>query len=317
MSRIDAFKPKPKTINCILMDGGLGDHMASLVAIDYILKNYTWLRVLIWVPDYLLDFAKHVLPKNSVINNYSNMSRHYDNKKPTKTTAWDGITSPMKIHCLDYAFLKLCDENPSVDQKNYLQINPSKILINKFYVPDKYVVITTGYTAEVREFPAASVNGVVSYVKSKGYDVVFLGQTSTKTGSTHTIRGKFDESIDFTQGVNLIDKTSLLEAARIMHGASAVIGVDNGLLHLAGCTQIPIVGGFTTVSPELRMPVRNNILGHNYYPVEPDESLPCRFCQVKTNFLYDHNYVNCMYKDNLCTKQMTAEKFIAQLEKFL
>lgn len=311
------FKPVTKTVNCIFMNGGVGDHIASLVATNHILKNYPWVRLLIWVPDFLLEFSKHVLPAGAIVRSYSEMKRHYNENKPTKTTAWDGHISPMKISCLDYAFLKLCDENPDISQKNYLQIHPDKISTVGFDLPTKYVVITTGYTAQVREFPAEHINNVTKYIKSKGFEAVFLGQTTTKTGSKYVIEGNFNEDIDLGAGIDLIDRTSLLEAAKIMGNASAVIGVDNGLLHVAGCTQVPIVGGFTTVSPELRMPVRNNILGWNYYPVVPDQSLGCKFCQVKTNFLYDHNYVNCMYKDNLCTKQMSADKFIAHLEKIL
>lgn len=312
-----AFKPKEKTVNFILMDGGAGDHMASLVALDYIANRYSWIRMLIWVPDYLLEFTKHVLPKGLAVNDYTSMARHYDEHKATKTTKWDEITSPMKIHCLDYAFLKLCDENPDVTYKNYLQIKPEKINIKHLNLPEKYLVITTGYTASVREFPAQHVNAVAAYAKEKGYEIVFLGQTQTATGSAHTIKGNFNDEVNLAAGLNLINKTSLLEAAKIMGQAKAVLGVDNGLLHVAGCTQVPIVGGFTTVSPEIRMPVRNNALGWNYYPVTPDVTLGCAFCQEKTNFLYGHDYRNCLYKDNLCTKQMTSDKFIAQLEKIL
>lgn len=313
----NSFKPAQKTVNCIFMNGGVGDHIASLVAVDYVVKTYPWVRLLVWVPDFLLDFSKHVLPSDTVVRSYTEMKRHYNQNKPTKTTAWDGHVSPMKTHCLDYAFLKLCDENPGVEHKNYLQINPNKINTTEFDLPKKYIVITTGYTAEVREFPAAHINKVAEYAKAKGVETVFLGQTQTNTGAKHVIKGNFSEEIKLEEGIDLIDRTTLLQAAKIMGNAAATLGVDNGLLHVAGCTQAPIIGGFTTVSPELRMPVRNNILGWNYYTVVPDENLGCKFCQVRTNFLYDHNYINCMYKDNLCTSQMTASKFIAHLERIL
>lgn len=272
------------------------------------------------MPDFLADFAKNVLPKDTAVYSFSEMRGRYDPSKPTKTTKWDGITSPMKIHCLDYAFLKLCDENPGIEHKNYLKIKP--IDISEFNLPEKYVVITTGFTAIVREFRSEYVNDVATYVKSKGYEPVFIGQTDTKTGIAFTIKGTFSKGIDFTNGVNLIDKTNLLQASSIMHKAAAVVGVDNGLLHVAGCTDTPIVGGFTTVSPEIRMPVRRNILGWNYYPVIPNVSLGCIFCQQMTNFEYGRDYTKCCKStDSLdyleCTKQMQAEKFIIHLDKIL
>lgn len=318
MLRDEGFKPKTKTINLLLLDGGLGDHVGSLVAVDYIIKNYTWIKPLIWVPDYLVDFAKNVLPEDSIVKSFTQMRGQYEPTKPTKTTKWDGITSPMKLHCVDYAFLKLCDEAPDIEHKNYLQIKLDKIVSKDFDLPEKYVVITTGFTADVREFRAEHVNGIAAYCVSKGYTPVFLGQKHTKTGAAHTIEGKFKEGeINYAVGIDLIDKTNLLEAATIMHHSAAVVGADNGLLHVAGCTQAPIVGGFTTVSPEIRMPIRNNILGWNYYSVVPDKSLSCRFCQEKTNFLYGHDYRNCIYKDNLCTKQLTDVKFIGHLKGLL
>lgn len=311
------FKPKTKYVNCILMNGGVGDHMASLVAINYIMKQYTYIKLLVWLPDYLVEFAKHVLPYGSNVYAYSEMEKKYDAKKTTITTKWDSITSPMKTSLLDYAFAKLCDENPSIINKNYLKIKPDEIDVSEIGLPDKYVVITAGYTAEVREFKAKYINKITNYIDRKGCGVVFLGQTKTATGGKFVIEGKFNEEIDFTNTFNLVDKTTLLQAAKIMGNAKAVIGVDNGLLHVAACTDVTIIGGFTTVTPETRLPVRHDTLGWNYLTVEPDKDLGCRFCQVKTNFLYGHNYTKCIYKDNLCTDQMTDIKFINHLEKIL
>lgn len=308
------FKPQTKTVNFVFMNGGVGDHVASLTAIDYIAKQYPWIKVLLWVPDFLVELARNVLPESVNTRSYSNMKYQYDPSKATKTTEWDAITSPMKIHCVDYAFLKLCDEIPSIEYKNYLKLDLTNIPI-PMVTFTKYVVITTGYTAKVREFPASSINNIAKYVKSKGYEVVFLGQNQTETGTQHKIKGQFDSSVDYTNGINLIDKTSLLQAAAIMHSAAAVVGVDNGLMHVAGLTQTPIIGGFTTVSPEIRWPIRWNQLGWNCYPVVPE--VHCKFCQEKTNFLFGHDYRNCLYKDNLCTSQMTADKFIKHLEGIL
>jgi len=317
-----SFKPKTKTINLMLLDGGLGDHIASLVAVDYILKQYPWITPYIWMPDYLTILAKNVLPEDAIIRGLSQLKSEYNPAKPTKTTKWDGIISPMKIHLVDYAFLKLTDENPSIEYKNYLKLRLDKIEnMQDFDLPIKYVVLTTGFTAEVREWIPSEVNKVASYCLDKGYTPVFLGQSNTKTGTHHTIKGTFKEEIDYSLGVNLIDKTNLLEVAVIMHHATAVLGVDNGLLHVAGCTDTAIVGGFTTVSPNIRMPIRDNKLGHNFVPICPDLDLSCSFCQEKTNFLYGHDYRNCLYKEKpkklACTTQMTADKFIAHLEATL
>lgn len=307
--------PKAKQVNFIFMNGGVGDHVASLVAMAYITNRYTHIKPLVWVPDFMLDFARHLLPKRAEVNNFTSMASKYNRNLPTKTTAWDGHTSPMKIHAVDYAFLKLCDENPGTEHKEFLQIRPDEIEAEQSI--NNHVVITTGYTAKVREFKAKHVNQITDWLKTHGLTPVFLGQTQTKTGTKHVIEGKFDNQINFDDCINLIDQTSLLQAAKIMSESKAVVGVDNGLLHVAGCTQVPIIGGFTTVSPQIRMPVRQGVLGWNYYLVVPDIYLKCAFCQEKTNFLYGHDYKECYTKNLVCTDQMTASKFISRLEEVL
>ena len=315
----EEFKPKTKTVNFMLLDGGVGDHVGSLVAVDYVMKRYPWITPLIWVPDYFKEFAQHLLGPDAQVFNYSQMKTRYNPNYPTKTTKWDGSTSPMKMHTVDYAFLKLCDEAPDTIYKNFLQIAsvPVSIVDECQAKYGNYVVITTGFTAEVREFPAVEINKISQYLVSRNITPLFLGSTTTKTGGKHEIKGVFKEEIDFSLGHNLINKTSLLQAAQIMSGARAVIGVDNGLLHIAACTQVPIVAGFTTVEPKFRIPIRNNRAGWRYYPIDPDNTLKCKFCQSNTNFLYGHDYRNCLIKGenkNLCTRQMTAEKFIHYLK---
>lgn len=318
------IRPKTKTINITLINGGVGDLIAALTPIDYILRKYPWVTPITWVPDMMVDISRNLLPDHAQVYSYTDMRGKYDPSRTTKTTQWDGHTSAMRLHCVDYAYIKLCDELPPIQERNYLRLKPCSIPI-VFRPPVKYVVITTGYTADVKEFRAEYVNEVAKYVRGRGLQVVFLGSTATKTGGDHVIRGSFSQDIDYSQGFNMVDHTTLLEAASIMYYAKAVVGVDNGLLHVAGTTDVPIVGGFTFVSPESKMPYRYNELGWNFYPIVPDEDLKCKFCQVNTNFLYGHDYRKCMFRKekemqdrvNLCTKQMRPEKFIKQLEKIL
>lgn len=325
MFRDKGFKPNNITVNFILMDGGVGDHIASLTVLNYIHHKYPFVKQLVWVPDFLLEFAQHHLSK-LLIRPFSSMRQYYDPHLPTKTTKWDQIVSPMKTSLIDYAYIKLCDENPPIEHKNYLQINPKKIDISKFDLNKDYIVLTTGFTAEVREFPVAEVNKIVHWATDNSIDVVFLGQTETKTGGVHTIKGNFTPGIEYKWGTDLRNQTTLLEAAAIMHNSKAVLGVDNGLIHVAATTQTPIIAGFTTVDPKCRIPYRNNQFGYKFYPITPDESLKCRFCQSNTNFIYEHpktrlkhDYRFCLYDadKNACTRHMTAEKFLNILKSIL
>jgi len=73
---------------------------------------------------------------------------------------------------------------------------------------------------------AHAFNQMCDHSNSKNITPVFLGKTSMDKRDI-----KVDERMDFSKGVNFIDKTSLMDAAFIMKNSEMVIGVDNGLLH--------------------------------------------------------------------------------------
>jgi heptosyltransferase-1 len=55
-------------------------------------------------------------------------------------------------------------------------------------------------------------------------------------------------------GAQALEKRSLDEVARLIAGASLVVGVDTGLLHLAAALKTPLVGLFVATAPELTGP---------------------------------------------------------------
>jgi ADP-heptose:LPS heptosyltransferase len=67
--------------------------------------------------------------------------------------------------------------------------------------------------------------------------------------------------------------------ARLIASCACYVGSDSGLLHVAGATDTPIVGVFTCVRPEYRLPWRHGVLGWQCEAVVPD--LPCVGCQER------------------------------------
>ncbi len=310
--------------NIIFNQGGLGDLICRLVAVKYLSDTQKHLRLHVYIPDYAIDLAKHLVP-NVEFHCFSRVKENPKliNQEFAGRNTDESVHTLLATHLIDQAFHILVDQQVDIQYKNYLAINPKRIPIKKFNLPENYLVITTGFTANVREMPPTVVNNLADYAALKGYKVVFLGSKQTSTGSGHLIEGHFSEGVDYSKGINLIDKTSLLEAAKIIGGAKAIIGLDNGLIHLAGCTDTAIVAGFTTVSPEHRAPIRKNEYGWNFYPVVPPESLKCRGCQSRWAHVYNHDFRNCWYKEKgydteiQCVKSLTANLYIEQLEKIL
>jgi len=308
-------RPKQEYLNCIYDDGGLGDHIARMSAIKYIRDHCPHVTLHLYVPDFFKDIAKNLV-QGVCIRSFSEREKYNTNFPCVKTQCSQHDT--MATHLVDHAFHVLVNREVEIEHKNYCKLNLKRIKINKYNLPEKYVVMTTGFTAEVRQFYPEYINKICKFIKESGYEVVFLGSDNVKIGGmADNVKGNFAEEIDFSIGYNLINKTSLLEAGKIIANSKCIVGLDNGLLHLAGCTEVPIIYGFTTVEPEHRLPYRHDQKGWNCYIVLPDNDLTCKYCQSRWCLVYDHNFTKCFYTDNKCIGQLRPEKWIEQLKKVL
>ncbi len=305
------------SINCLIGEGGIGDMIGAFPAIKYILDQYPWVNLLIWVPDFIVPFARNVLPSTAVVRGYSDAPKKYDNTRTGITTKWDKRTSPMKTHAVDYSFSVLCDENPAIEHKNYLKVDTTQVDITRFNLPAKYVVMQATAAEKVKTMPEATANAITDYVVSKGYIPVYLGKRNNKSGIKGIENNATESPIDKSKGIDLVDQTSMLETIAIIAGAKCIVCMDGGTLHMAGCTDTPIVAGYTFIDPSHNLPIRHNKLGWNCHVVTPTQSLGCRFCQSKINYVYGLDFRSCFYKDYKCLDHMTASKFIKLLEKIL
>lgn len=283
----------------------------------YIQQSYPWVTPYLYVPDYFLNYARNVLP-DMIIRPFSKREKFLNTTWAGRQTLLKGHDS-LSTHLVDYNFNCLANKQVDIKYKNYRPLNLEKINIERFKLTKDYVVITTGFTAKIREFLPEKVNAIVDYIKSRNVEVVFLGSKQTATGSQFCdpIIGNFNKEIDYDKGINLVDKTSLLEAGKIIAQSKAIVGLDNGLLHVAGCTEVPIIGGFTSVAPHLRNPYRHNELGWNCFNVVPPETCQDRFFQSDIDFLYNVDLRNCYYGDYEMVKSLPVEGFISALEKVL
>lgn len=302
-------------VNCILNEGGLGDNIARLPALKYIFDNYKHISLHVWAPDYFVPVLKHFFP-DQIIKSFSKAKKEYNPLIHGIKSSSDFHT-PLRYHLVDHAFNLLVDKQVEDKDKNYLKFDIDKIDISKFTLPENYVILTTGWTAPVRAMPGETVNDLANYLSSSGYTPVYLGSKISKAGAGDDIIGKFDQVIDYSLGLDLINKTSILETGAIIARAKTIVGLDNGLLHVAGCTEVPIVGSFTNVDPKLRMPYRHDRLGYRYFPIVPPAPVGCNHCQSSCNFYYDHNFTRCFYPDKKCPESITTEMYIEQIEKAL
>jgi ADP-heptose:LPS heptosyltransferase len=311
--------PKQEVYFCL--ESGIGDCIAALPTILFVLNNHPQVYITLWVPTFFKTIARKSLPQSErlMVRDYSE-KEHIKEGVPVKKFSgipYTNLSRHMTIHAFDILVNTQPEDH---NDYNYLPIDTKGVYLKRFNLPEKYIIICTGYTAKVREFKPEVVNPIIDYVIEKGYTPVFLGKEVTKedSGAELFIKGNFNDTISFHKGINLINQTDMLEMVKIIKGAKCIVGLDNGLLHIAATTEIPIVAGFSSVKSYHRSPFRRGIAGWNFYPVELYTSeLICTHCQSNMVYTYKQDFRECFYGDYKCLSMLTADRYIRKMEKII
>lgn len=320
----------PLQMNFILLNGGMGDYVNWMQPVRWLADQATWITGTLICPTYFKELAEHWLkpypkwkfkdykeladiPKIDDVPFRGPLMLQQESLNATgahlMTCGWVYFTNKEKAP-------PGWDHYPPLRQPELdaLTLPPEADVL----IPGKYAVITTGVTTDSRRVPSESWNHVIRYVKSLGLTPVFLGKAVVETGNMRNIHTDFAQGLEIELGLDLRDKTTLMQAASIMSRAAVVIGHDNGLLHLAGCTDVPIVFGYNLASPEHREPKRK--IGRVYNVTLTDAELACNHCQSRTNFVMGYNFRQCFYGDLACIKLLFANeaaKWKVQIDRAL
>ncbi len=287
------------TINFELASGGMGDYICWTPALQWIVKNCPWVHGRIWAPAYFISFMQHVF------KDVPNWEVHLIEKfsEADKGTLCRGLQStPGQLinatgcGLIELGFMYFANLSPMPPDTVYPQLDLRDVKLHKKLrgLEKKYVVFTPGGTTQSRFVPAKHWNPLIDWVIAQGLTPVFLG----KGHLADVHKSYFDDETHYEKGIDLREQTSLLEAARIIKESLCIIGLDNGLLHLAACTDASIVFGYNIAAPVDRRPLRPS--GKLIEITVPEERLGCIHCQTKFKLLYTHNYKNCIYKDVRC-----------------
>lgn len=329
-----AFRPNtpcfPINMNFILLNGGMGDYICWMKPIIWLASQATWIKGTLVCPTYFMELAEHWLTpypewKFKDYNDLKDMPNADDTPFRGPVVLQQESLNATGAHLLTCGWVYFTNKEKAPEGwDSYPALDQAKLDVLELPAgaqalePGKYVVITTGVTTNSRRVPGKYWNYVIDHVKKLGFTPVFLGKSVVTTGNQKNIHTDFDRDIDFSGGVDLRNNTSLVQAASIMSRAAVVIGHDNGLLHLAGCTDVPIVFGYNLASPEHREPRRPS--GRVYNVSLTDKELACNHCQSKTNFVIGYNFRECFYGDNKCIDMLfedEAKRWKVQINKAL
>ena len=226
--------------------------------------------------------------------------------------AFETRLTPKHIHLSHFASIAMAGRIIPPEDLSYVPLAP--VDITHFGVDfAKCVVLVVSYRDLTRAWPTEEVLKTAEWLKTQGLIPLFIGRTEmNENHARDSIKPKSALPEDVSAyGVDLRNKTSLPELASILAVAKAVCGIDSGPIHLAGTTTIPIICGYTSVSPEFRIPFRK--VGKTIPIVPQIECIGCE-SRWRSNFW---NFENCYYGHINCCKSMTADKFIAALQEVL
>lgn len=139
-------------------------------------------------------------------------------------------------------------------------------LVQSQDIDGKYVVIHMRKDAgPSRNVPAATWKNIVEILLEKT-DFKIL-----QVGGPHEIA--FD---DHPRLLNRLGVYSIHVLRELIAGAQCFVGVDSGTLHIAACTDTPIIGMFTSVHHRLRAPLERPPQAR-FIPLQPQ--VDCYGCQ--------------------------------------
>lgn len=154
------------------------------------------------------------------------------------------------------------------------------------YLLDDYVVITPEATVKSREFPPERLQKLREGLQARGLTVINLGKASGFT---------------------------LTQAACILARSRGVFGLDNGLLHLAQCSKVPVFSLHTTIDPRLRVSPRQPGARTFYFSVDP-KKLPCLFCNSKMRYV-DIDFTKCHRGHYECANGFNPEIMLKKFDE--
>lgn len=340
MSQIEVTKEglRPKTIlqkqriNLVYNCEGLGGFIQWTTAMQWVYEANEHLYGTVFAPQIIIELAKrwfwHLRDRVEVkltgrVNSYKDVSKVYGPRfiLPEVFQLHNTLGAhPLRIGFEYFANIDYIPEGYA----RLPEIIGDEVSISKFNLPEKYAVITTEATTKSRMLKSDTINGMTEHLRKLNITPVFLGKKQLTAATTNQApdykpyESSSPDGLNLDGVIDLREKSSLLEAACILAKSQLVAGLDNGLLHLASCSRVPVIWGFNTVNPIHRLPPRrDNAINH---AIGPPESLSCRYCQSNAHARYadiNHDYRECLYKDFLCLESLTKEPFIEAIDRVL
>lgn len=325
-------------VDFVFSAAGMGDFICYMPTMIYMAKTQPWVFGRILCPEFFREFAENIMQEFRQWTIAPNTDMKHDighylcapNTKVGKPCPHCGeIVMEMKQpfcngtggHLVDNGFLlfanvfptpKDADLYPIIDFDGHVLSEECWDLHDRWR--GKYVVFTPGAVSQSRTVAGWMWSPIVHYVKRLGLLPVVLG----KSEMSKDLKVTFPDGFPFDQCRDLRDKTTMLEAAFIMKHAGVTLGLDNGLIQLAACTDAAIIAAYNLTEPRERVPHRKD--GKLISLSLTQKELACANCQTNIKRAGAHSFARCLYGDLECINilfQNNGERWRRAIDEIL
>jgi len=288
-----------REINVFMNGGGIGDLLCYIPALRAAATDFPANKFHVQIPVSLMNVYKHFFGGSS--NIYLTILGTPTERRDSKYFDAKGnlaqLHTTLGTNLIDYGFYTILDRAPKKWERGHAQF--------KFAPEDRdgSVLLTPGYTAKSRMLPGTAWNAIADGLRARGCAPKWVGAETAL----------YPEGIDWNLAEDLRGTTpDLLDTARLIHKSGAVIGLDNGLIHVAAMTPTPIVVGYSSQLPELRQPMHAGELRPRTEIVKTDG---CNGCEARIRFNETVDFRECYFGDYQCISNLNPQLFLDAFDR--
>ena len=259
-----------KPIKLALMSNGLGDVIMGLGACHAL--HDSGYRVSVTVMERYHDIVK-ACPH---VYSFSESDRAGE----IWTCAWNNLQARHQVD----EIVSMCGLNPDLvdDNSKSVVLNIDNAIVDDIAIkfPGKNrIIIASACSSKSRKWPKEYWQELVNRFNADGIEVVSTGMT---TGHWQDENGA-----DTLDGVTEAFNMPLLHSIVLYNQCKLVISSDSAPVHMAGIGEAGILGLFSVMAPEFRLPFRHRQFGWNAFGI----MTPCKYAPCYPNLVTDHDFV--------------------------
>ena len=292
----EGTKLRRMPINFLYQQGGMGDYIAWSCALQWLVKNAPWVDGRVWAPEYFIEFARYLFDdapgwKVYLIDDFGKFAE-FKSLIRAPSDQQPQLINAVGASLLNLGFMYFANLEAAPEGVYYpeLKLHLGHLPRELKELNGQYAVFTPGGTTHARLLRGRHINPLIRHAKSLGLTPVILGKH--QLADIH--KSYFADDLELQGAIDLREKTTLFQAAAAMKYAKYTFGYDNGLIHLAACTDATIIAGYNMEHPDRRRPVRRQ--GKWAEVTLTQDELSCIHCEKNIKLVCYHNFKNCFYE---------------------